>query len=63
MIKIIKITYEEFKKWRDSNYSKECLKRIFLNYIDRETINRIDDIDHNWGLRFTLYLKGERKWN
>ena len=61
MIKIIEITFEEYERLADSD---ECLKTIFLNYIDRETIDRIDWIermDHIWGLSFILYLKGEEE--
>ena len=69
MIKIIDITSEELKRWVDSNYSEECLEKIFLNYIDRETMDRIDRIDlieridHSLGLRFTLYLEEKEKEN
>jgi len=38
----------------DSNYNGEVLEEIFLNYIDRETLDRID---YSLGLRFTLYLE------
>ena len=50
------------ERWRDSNYSDECLKTIFLNYVDKETFDRIDNIEQIeriWGvMSFILYLKG-----
>jgi len=63
MVKIIiEITPEELKRWVDSDYNEEVLEEIFLNYIHRETfdrIDRIDRIDYSLGLRLTLYLKGK----
>lgn len=53
----VKITYEEFQRWKARKYSIDYLKKvIFSKYLDEETINNIDDIDHNWGLTFDLYF-------
>ena len=59
MIKVIKIKYDDFKKIKNSNYNDYIIKMICAKYCECD-VNDIDDIDFDYKLTITVYLK-ERK--